>query len=702
MANEKMLNVRIKNKIHDYESWIANDPVLLEGEPAFVTVANVQDGVINEVPCVMLKVGDGIHKFSELDWLYSKSSDVYSWAKAKDKPTYSATEITGIADYIAEYVEDTMGISVDTNDVFRISKVDDYNYKLQSKGKTDAETAWADVEGSVIAIPNDTAAIQALKDLVGNTAVATQISNAITALDLANTYEAKGEAAKVQTALNNYQIANDAVIDAIKDGTTVDSFGDVETELAKKVDKVTGKSLVSDTEIARLAGMSDGANKVEKSSTNGNIKIDGVETVVYTHPAEHAISEITGLQDALDGKQAVGDYATKSEAQGYANAKDDAIAEAKKAGTDAQAYAEGVAGDLADHIADAEGKYETKTDAAGKLTEAKGYTDTEVAKVQGEVDALETLVGTLPEGTDATTVVGYIDAKTANIASDETVGALAERVTAAEGAIDAIEADYLVEADKTELSGLITAEKERAEGVEGGLRTDVDAIKADYLKAADKEALQTQINTIMSNPDAEGAINSINEFTQYVADHGTIAEGFRADIDKNKEDIAANATALAEHEELAAETYETKTDAAGKLTEAKTYADGLNTAMDTRVKVLEEIDHDAYVAADETVLAGAKTYADGLNTAMNTRVEALEAIDHEHENKTVLDGITAEKVAAWDAAEGNAKSYADTELAKKANDADLAAIAKSGNVNDLVQTSGEYIIFNCGNSVDVI
>lgn len=51
--------------------------------------------------------------------------------------------------------------------------------------------------------------------------------------------------------------------------------------------------------------ISDGANKVEASTTNGNIKIDGVETVVYTHPAAHAISEVTGLQDALDAKATV-------------------------------------------------------------------------------------------------------------------------------------------------------------------------------------------------------------------------------------------------------------------------------------------------------------------------------------------------------------------------------------------------------------
>lgn len=48
--------------------------------------------------------------------------------------------------------------------------------------------------------------------------------------------------------------------------------------------------------------ISDGATKVENSDVNGNIKIDGVETVVYTHPAAHTISEVTGLQAALDAK----------------------------------------------------------------------------------------------------------------------------------------------------------------------------------------------------------------------------------------------------------------------------------------------------------------------------------------------------------------------------------------------------------------
>lgn len=44
------------------------------------------------------------------------------------------------------------------------------------------------------------------------------------------------------------------------------------------------------------------STKVEASETNGNIKVDGEEVTVYTHPEKHAIADVDGLQDALNGK----------------------------------------------------------------------------------------------------------------------------------------------------------------------------------------------------------------------------------------------------------------------------------------------------------------------------------------------------------------------------------------------------------------
>lgn len=93
--------------------------------------------------------------------------------------------------------------------------------------------------------------------------------------------------------------------------------GDVE-KWNNKVDKETGKSLIADTEITRLAGMSDGANKVE-ASENGKIKIDGVDTVVYTHPDKHAIADVDGLQDVLDGKSDDGHKHVKADITDFAH-----------------------------------------------------------------------------------------------------------------------------------------------------------------------------------------------------------------------------------------------------------------------------------------------------------------------------------------------------------------------------------------------
>lgn len=50
---------------------------------------------------------------------------------------------------------------------------------------------------------------------------------------------------------------------------------------------------------------------------------------------------------------------------------------------------------------------------------------------------------------------------------------------------------------------------------------------------------------------------------------------------------------------------------------------------------------------------------DNLNAALKEKVNAAAEGNHSHANKTVLDGITTEKVAAWDAAEQNAKNYVD-------------------------------------------
>lgn len=64
------------------------------------------------------------------------------------------------------------------------------------------------------------------------------------------------------------------------------------------------------------------------------------------------------------------------------------------------------------------------------------------------------------------------------------------------------------------------------------------------------------------------------------------------------------------------------------------------------------------VAAWDASEQNAKGYADGLNTTMSGRMDVVEGKAHVHDNKTVLDGITAANVASWN---GKAKVYAANE-----------------------------------------
>lgn len=68
-------------------------------------------------------------------------------------------------------------------------------------------------------------------------------------------------------------------------------------------------------------------------------------------------------------------------------------------------------------------------------------------------------------------------------------------------------------------------------------------------------------------------------------------------------------------------------------------------------------------------------------------INSLYASAHTHENKEILDGITAEKVAAWDAAEQNAKTFA-----QGLNDTLAAKVtANTEAINSFVEVSEQEI-----------
>lgn len=742
ITNPKTLNVRIKNKYDSYENWVNSGLVLEAGEIA-IAHSNVDVAVDNGVakqPVLLMKVGNGTDTFKDLPWLSAKAADVVEAAKSTDALTA----------FISNVIADS-GMATDDAMEALAKRVTDAEGEIDTL-QADLNTAETGLKAKMTAAE---AAITALQGLVGETGVAAQIQKAINDLNLANTYEAKGEAAKVQTALNEYKNTNDAAvlenknaasantnaITAIKDGKEIDSFADVENALAGKeaagaaaaaqsAAEAYADSLAENYDAKGSAATAeqnakDYANGLAKNYdeagaaaqaltdakdyTDGEIaewvgdKTVGVqiseaianEKLADTYAAKshkhtkaditdfahnHEIAEVNGLQAALDGKQAVGDYATKAEAQGYANAKDEAIAAAKKAGDDAQA----------------------------------------------DVDALETYVGTIPETAEATNIVAYVQEKTAGIATDTALEELTGRVADAEGAIDAIEADYLKKADKEALQGDIDAlagkvgEKsvsEQITAVTDPLAARVKAVEDDYLKAADKTELEGKITTNanaierLTNGVSAEEVDGVNDLIQYVKDHGTEVTGIKADIKANSDAIDA-----IEADYLKAAD---KTELEGKITAEAERAAGVEGGLDTRLKAVEGAvgETGSVATAIEGAVTEAKGYADAeikklAEGAVADNAADIEALETKVGEKTVAaqinEAIEALKIGDYAKAadltaaieqHNTDKAALEAEIAKKANDADLAAIAKSGSTDDLVQ--GELVlVFDCGGAAE--
>ena len=177
----------------------------------------------------------------------------------------------------------------------------------------------------------------------------------------------------------------------------------------------------------------------------------------------------------------------------------------------------------------------------------------------------------------------------------------------------------------------------------------------------------------------EGAGKSYPAGTNVVCiDTGT--DVFKWDVLTGMVDLSAYDTAeeteekinTAKQDAISAASSDATTKANAAEQAAKEYADDLNTAMDSRMDAVEA---DKHTHSNKALL---DTY-----TQTETNLADAVAKKHTHSNQTVIDGITSQKVAEWDA---------------KIDDSDLADIAKTGNVADLVETPGTYIIFNCGTS----
>lgn len=582
----KTLQSRITLKYDTYENWLASTFVPLAGEACIATVATKPDGV-HVQPTVLIKIGNGVDKYSALPFIHALAADVVQAAKSEQ----------GLTNFVQNLI---------TNGKFASA---------------------ADLEALAGRVTTAEGEIDGLQALVGTKSVETQIQEAIEKLDLANTYDAKGSAAAVQGALNTYKTTNDAAVKAntdsiaaIKDGTTIDSFKDVE--------------------------------------------------------------------EALAGKQAAGDYATRTEAQGYANAVLGTDADVSTTATvhgvkklaeelnsamdgrvDALETAIGEGGSVSTQITTAIEKLDvTDTAVANQFVTEVSETDGKIAVKRAALTAaaipelaISKITGlqTALDGKQATVVWqnGNYDAATNKAITKSDLDAAVAGLSGAVHFLGVVEAlpgtanngDIVIMGNKEYVYA--TSDKAWHELGDETIYAVKGAIK-DADIAADAAIAQSKIAGLV---DALAAKAN-------TADLGTMAAEEKTDY-VLKTEAAGYGDILTKT--AAGTIYETKTDASAKLTEAKGYTDAEIQKLDV---------------AKKTVAAG----------------QIFESIEQ-------VDGKIAATVRALVEADIPALSISKVTglqdaLDAKANDADLAAIAKSGNVNDIIQTTGDYILFNCGSA----
>lgn len=129
MANT-VLQTRIQLKYDTYTNWQTNNPVLRKGELGIAEVP-AETGATQGEPAVLIKVGDGTSNWKDLKYITGLAGDVYAWAKAATKPTYTANEISGLSNYISGQIKDT--------DTQYTIKLEGRTVKLFSKNKEDAD-----------------------------------------------------------------------------------------------------------------------------------------------------------------------------------------------------------------------------------------------------------------------------------------------------------------------------------------------------------------------------------------------------------------------------------------------------------------------------------------------------------------------------------------------------------------------------------
>lgn len=416
------LNTRIQLKYDTYENWTTNNPVLLAGEVAVTTVQSAQ-APVSQVPAILFKVGDGTNNFKTLNWASAIAADVYPWAKASVKPTYQASEIEGLEDYISGQIEDT-----DTQ--YQIIASGTNGIQLQSRPKTGG--AWTNV-GSPITITYTltTGTTNGTVSFNGTEVAVKGLGSA--AYTESSAYDAAGTAAGVQTAVigtsgdqssaitiygTRKYAAEQATAAQTAATTAAKSYTDGQITQAKTdligtgdATSTTIKSAVAESKTYTDAQIAAKIGSVYKPA--GSVAFKDLPT-----PAANLLGNVYNVTNAFtaDAEFITGEQGTKYPAGTnvvVVEVEDAYYYDALTGIVDLSSYATKtwVNGQLQTQSENLIGEESgvTADTIQGAVVEAKGYADGLNTAMDGRVEALETNVGSTPVTTQIQTAIQALD-----------------------------------------------------------------------------------------------------------------------------------------------------------------------------------------------------------------------------------------------------------------------------------------------------
>lgn len=684
----KSLNTRIALKYDLLSNWQTSKLILKKGE---IAIAEIPSKTINNdsaqsqllPPTVAMKVGDGEKTFMQLPWVQAVAGDVYAWAKKANAPKLSElTEIDKeLADMVGDIIDSTDKIQ-DTDTYYTVAQElgsdGKHIFKLAAHKKNgdpdtskDIEIDWSDLDTWMA---GETGRVQGLIENAFSTLVPLEVVNpekkfvgSVDQIDgQIKVTKVDVEADDIQGQLKQNQVVgletlqsdvNTAKGQLANTDGTISETNKLMTKSAVQADIETAVAALDDKIVVEQTDTGDYVTSVERNAETGAIvvtraalthdKITDWETEVTNKLAEKADKANFFYSD--DSATTATNYIVRKNdieelTHGLHFRGEVATNPTKWTNPGSNGGVSYVAGDIV-ILKDSSKEFLFDGTKWLEVGDENLYaTKSSVENLVKKHDKFETQYGQ-----DKAALEKAIEDAEANAVS-----------TANENAVKAIEA-ALEPMDYSKPTAADT----------GKFMTSVTQVNGKITDASYANVTIADIATLQDHIDDTNA-----NFNAAVGANGA-ANGLSASnplATKAYVDAVADAAAEAEVADLKAVLNVTKKSDA-KFATSVTQANG---------KIA--VDYTNIYAADitDTVPLSKLTDGDNIGTVLNNIDGGVAALKTGNELAT------------------KATVTAAVEAGVSQLDSELHAIAKNGNVNNLVQTAGEVLFFDCGTATTVI